>query len=166
MKRIITAIGNSLINENLRKTNKYVIPIPDIQYEDDLLELLKNKKDIDVLILNIEIIQKEKIFDYIKKIKKINEFMKIIILIEKENENINNFLLANGIKDIFYGNNITISELEKTINKNKTTEEILTEEIENLKEIVLNKKIKERKLEKIKNVTSTYINKYFSLIKR
>lgn len=166
MKKLITAIGNPLINESLKKTGRYLILIPDIQYEEDLLELLKNKKDIDVLILNIEIIKKEKVFDYIKKIKKLNEYMKIIILIEKEDENINNFLLANGIKDIFYGNEIIISKLEESINKNKTTEEILTEEINNLKEIVLNKKNKKLKLKKIKKLTFPYIKKYFSLIKR
>ena len=51
-------------------------------------------------------------------------------------------MLTTGIKDIFYGNEITITQLEDAINRNKTTEEILTEEINNLKEIILKEKTK------------------------
>lgn len=140
MKKIITAIGNGLINEELKNKEKYIIQTPDIQFENDLLEALKSKKDTDVLILNIEIIKKENLYNYINKIKQINQFIKIIILAEKENQDINNILFACGIKDIFYGNEINILKLEDSINRNKTTEEILTEEINNLKEIILKEK--------------------------
>lgn len=151
MKKIITAIGNILINEELKNKEKYIIQTPDIQFEEDLIEVLKNKKDTDVLILNIEIIKKEKLYNYINKIKQINQFIKIIILAEKENEEIKNILFACGIKDIFYGNEISILKLEEVINKNKTTEEILTEEINNLKEIILKEKNNKNKLNKFKN---------------
>ena len=142
MKKIITAIGNPLINNTLKNKEEYIIPTPDINLEDDLIEVLKNKKDIDVLILNIEIIKKEKIYNFINKIKQLNQYIKIIVLIEKEDEEINNIMLTTGIKDIFYGNEITITQLEDAINRNKTTEEILTEEINNLKEIILKEKTK------------------------
>lgn len=137
MKKIITAIGNALINEELKNKENYVIQTPDIQLEDDLIEALKNRKDTDVLILNIEIIKKESIYNYINKIKQINPFIKIIVLVENENEEVKNVLFASGIKDIFYGNEITISKLQDAINRNKTTEEILTEEVNSLKEIIL-----------------------------
>lgn len=138
MKKIITAIGNPIINDSLKKA-QYTIQAPDIQYKEDLLEVLKNKKDTEILILN-ETIIKEELINYIKKIKEINQFIKIIILLETENEEIKNILMANGIKEIFYGNKINIIELEKAINRDKSTEEILKEEIENLKEVILKKK--------------------------
>ncbi len=145
MKRIITAIGNSLINDTL-KNNGYIVEAPDIQFKDDLIEVLKNKKDTEVLILNIEMIKKEEIKDYINKIKKINYFIKIIILSQNEDEDIKNIMMAIGIKDILYGNDISIQKLEVAINRNKTTEELLAEEINNLKEIVLNEKKKKHNL--------------------
>lgn len=145
MKKIITAIGNSLINDTL-KNNGYVVEAPDIQFKEDLIEVLKNKKDTEVLILNIEMINKEEIKDYINKIKEINHFIKIIILAQSENEDIKNIMIAIGIKDIFYGNDISIQKLEVAINRSKTTEELLTEEINNLKEIVLNEKKKKHNL--------------------
>lgn len=160
MKKIITAIGNVLINEELKNKEKYIMQTPDIQIEDDLIEALKNKKDTDVLILNIEIIKKENLYNYINKIKQINQFIKIIILAEKENEDIKNILYACGIKDIFYGNEINILKLEDAINRNKTTEEILTEEINNLKEIILKEKTNKLNKNKINNLTS------FKIIKR
>ena len=48
MKKIITAIGNPLINNTLKNKEEYIIPTPDINLEDDLIEVLKNKKDIDI----------------------------------------------------------------------------------------------------------------------
>lgn len=145
MKKIITAIGNSLINDTL-KNNGYIVEAPDIQFKEDLIDVLKNKTDTEVLILNIELIIKEQIKDYINKIKEINHFIKIIILAQSEDEDIKNIMMALGIKDIFYGNNISIKNLEEAINRSKTTEELLTEEINNLKEIVLNEKRKKHNL--------------------
>lgn len=153
MKKIVTAIGNPLINEKLKENKEYIIQVPDIQYEEDLIDLLKDKKDTEVLILNTEIIKKESISNYIKNLKKLNEFIRIIVLIQKEDEEIRNFLLANGIKDIFYGNKITIVELEEAIKRDKTTEERLTEEINSLKEMVL-------------NTRKNKINKHFSIINK
>lgn len=145
MKKILTAIGNSIINDTL-KNNGYIVEAPDIQFKEDLIEVLKNKKDTEVLILNIELINKEQIKDYIDKIKEINRFIKIIVLSQKEDEDIKNIMISLGIKDIFYGNDLSIQKLEEAINRNKTTEELLTEEINNLKEIVLNEKKKKHNL--------------------
>ena len=163
MKKIITAIGNSIINENLKNTKKYIIQTPDIEFEEDLIEVLKNKIDTEILILSENIIKKENIFNYIKKIKQINSFIKIIILLEEENEEVNNFLIVNGIKNIFYGNKITINKLEEAINQDKTTEEILTEEINNLKNIVLKEKI--NKYNKIQKNKILNIKNYLPNIK-
>lgn len=154
MKKIITATGNSIINESLKNTNRYIIQTPDIQFEEDLIDVLKSKLDTEILILSENIIKKENIFKYIKKIKQINSGIKIIILLEKENEEINNFLIMNGIKNIFYGNKITISELENSINQNKTTEEILTEEINNLKNLIIKEKISKIQKNKILNINN------------
>lgn len=152
MKKIITAIGNSLINEYLKNTNKYIIQTPDIQYKEDLIEALKNKTDTEILILSSNIIKEEKIIDYIKEIKQINKLIKIIILLENRTEEIQNLLFINGIKNIFYGNEIPLEKLEEAINKNKTTEEILTEEINNLKEIILKEKTNKNKIKNIKEI--------------
>lgn len=159
MKKIITAIGNALINEKLKNKGKYVIQTPDIQFEEDLIEALKNKKDTDVLILNIEIVKKENLYNYINEIKQINQFIKIIILEEKKNEDVKNILFACGIKDVFYGNEINILELEEVINRNKTTEEILTEEINNLKEIILKEKNNKNKIKNNNLLKFKFINR-------
>lgn len=162
LKKIITAVGNVLINDSLKSKEAYVIQTPDIQLEDDLIEALKNRKDTEVLILNIEIIKNNNIYNYINKIKQINTCIKIIALVPNENEEIKNILFANGVKDIFYGNEITIPKLEEAINRNKTTEEILAEEVNSLKEIILNGNSNKSKLNRIKN--SNLLN--FKIIKR
>ena len=52
MKKVITAIGNNILNENLKKINKYEIIGKDIQYKEGILEFLQLKNDVDVLILS------------------------------------------------------------------------------------------------------------------
>ena len=52
MKKIITALGNPNLNEELKKIQEYKILGPDIQYQEGILEKLERNKDIDFLILS------------------------------------------------------------------------------------------------------------------
>ena len=149
MKKIITAIGSPQINEILKRNSKYLVMVPDVQFEEDLIDVLRTKEDAEILILNIELIKKDNINDYINKIKEINSLIKIILITEEKNKEIEETMLVCGIQDVFYGNEINIFQLERAIEKEKTSEEILKDEINSLKKIIL----KENKLKnnKIKN---------------
>ena len=52
MKKIITAIGNSMLNDKLKEMNKFEIVSRDIQYKEGILEILNERKDIDILIIS------------------------------------------------------------------------------------------------------------------
>jgi hypothetical protein len=51
MKKIITAIGEPIINKKLSLEKNYEILYKDIPYKDAILEIINNNK-IDILILN------------------------------------------------------------------------------------------------------------------
>lgn len=176
MKKIITAIGNPILNEYLKKEEDIIVIGNDIQYQDGIFELLEKDNNINLIIISEIIIGENTIEKLIEKIKIINRNIKIIIILENKNEELENKLIAKGIIKIFYHNNIEINKFIKFIKENKENEnEELKQEINDLKNLILeNKKIdEENKSKKINNkiknnlfekLNNKYLNK--KIVKR
>ena len=146
MKKIITAINNPKLNEELKKENKFEIICKDIQYKEAILEIIEKIKDVDIIIINEQIPGQINLEDLILKIKEINSKIKLIIILEKENLEIEKMLIKNKIKDIYYNNKINLKELIEIINKKEIN---LEEEIFQLKKIIENKDINKNKMQNI-----------------
>ena len=148
MKKIITALGNEKIYNILKQENDIEIVVNDIQYKEGIVEVLEKYFNIDFIIINNLLQGEISLEDLIKKIIKINNNIKIILIIEKKNEEINN----NGIYKILYNNENLINQIIKIINGNKYDDEIKNEN-NNLKKII------SKKDKKIKNkLNSNKIN--------
>ena len=52
--KIITAIGDPHINEELKKDELYHVIGVDIQYQDGIFEIMEKNNNIDYIILNIK----------------------------------------------------------------------------------------------------------------
>ncbi|MCI8345806.1 MAG: AAA family ATPase [Clostridia bacterium] len=170
MKNIITALCNSTVNDKLKEINEFNILANDIQYQEGIFEILENKKEIDYLILSEFLPGEYEIKKLIEKIKEKNNTIKIILILEKEKEELENYLYAKGIFKIFYNNKIEISDIINLIKNNYNENEKIIQELENLKNILIknnininngenlinkkeaenHKKIKNKILEKIK----------------
>lgn len=144
MKKIITAINNPKLNEELKKEQNFKIIGKDIQYKEAILEILEQKSDVDLIIINEKIPGEINLEILIKKIKLINEKIKIIFILEKENNELEKLLIKNNIIDIYYNNKINLKELIKIINKKEINME---EEIIKLKKIIEEKNINYQKIE-------------------
>lgn len=139
MISIITALLNENINYKLRKINNLFIKYDDIQYEDGIFEILYSEKNIDYIILNNKIIENGNIENTIKKIIKINNNIKFIIIDEANANIIEKNKYKNIIETIFLNDN----ESEENL-LNKIIEIIKKEENINLNNIYINtKKYKE-----------------------
>ena len=148
MKKIITALSNEKIYNILKQENDIEIVVNDIQYKEGIIEVLEKYFDIDFIIINNLLQGEISLEDLIKKITKINNNIKIILIIEKKNEEINN----NGIYKILYNNENLINQIIKIIDGNKYDDEIKNEN-NNLKNII------SKKDKKIKNkLNSNKIN--------
>lgn len=167
MKKIITAIDNPKLNEELKKEKNFKIIGKDIQYKEAILELLEENNNIDMIILSEKIPGEIKLEKLIKAIKLINEKIKIIFILEKENIELENILVKNNIIDIYYNSKINLKELIKIINKKEINME---EEIIKLKKIIEEKDLKyneieHKKEEKIKNYKINIKNKSIKRVK-
>lgn len=145
MKKIMTAINNPKLNEELKKEKNFEIIGKDIQYKEAILEVLEQNADIDLIIISEQIPGDIKIEILLENIKRKNNKIKIIFILEKENKDLEKILIKNNIKDIYYNNRINLKELIEIIDKKEINME---EEIIKLKKIIEEKNNKEIKRKK------------------
>ena len=151
MKNIITAINNPELNNEIKKEKNLKIINKDIIYKEGIIEKEEEKKEINLIIINYDLPGKIEIEDLVNKIKKINEKIELIFILEKEDIEKEQKLKKLNIKNIYYNNEINKEKLIQIIKKeNKNKEEELQKEIRELKKIIEeNKKV--NKSRKIKN---------------
>lgn len=124
MKKIITAIGNEKLVRRIKEEINCEISCKDILYGEGIFEYLENDKNIDFIILNIEILLIENIDKFVEKINKYNKNIKIIFLIQNKNGNmkeynnviyinINNYVFKNIEKELIKNDNENYIEIDK-----------------------------------------------------
>ena len=163
MKKIITAINNPKLNEELKKEGNFEIIGKDIQYREAILEILEKNNKIDLIILSEKIPGEIQLENLIEKIKFANEKIKIIFILEKENKELEKILIKNNMIDIYYNNKINLKELIKIINKKEIN---IEEEIIKLKKIIEEKNIPYHETENHKiNIVKNPLYRIKSIIK-
>lgn len=151
MKKIITAIGNPILNLKIREESTCKVLTKDIQYQEAIFEIIKKEEKIDYIILSELLPGDLSIIDLIDKIKEYNNFINIIVILIKENIEIEKILDKYNIK-YFFNNKINYQDIINYIKENSNIEKELKQEIENLKDIILKQNNKENYIKKqIKN---------------
>lgn len=140
MKKIITAIGNNKLAEELKKKEIFEIVTRDIPYKEGVIEVLSENKNIDTLIVS-EILDGEISFkEMIEQILRINEKIEIIVFVEEKNAEIQNFLFTNGIYKIYQNNEVDLETFINSLaNINVNNLDSLNSEMEKI-----HKRIKEK----------------------
>lgn len=96
MKKVLTAIGNPMLNKKIKKIDDYQILTKDITNDEELIECLEREKNIDILFLYQDIIKNYKIEEFIKIIQKLQE--NIIIFFFQNGKNKLNLKEKNNLK--------------------------------------------------------------------
>ena len=141
MKKIITALNNPRLNNSLKEIKSFKIITNDIQYQDGIFEVMNKNNNIEYLILSELIPGKYDIKRLIEKISEKNIYIKIILILEKEKEELENYLYAKGIYKIFYNNMVEIDEIIDLIKNDYTENEKIIKELDNLKKILIKNNI-------------------------
>ena len=158
MKQIVTALGNHYLNDKLCEEKSFDVLAKDIQYQDGIFEILEKEEKIDFLILSEILLGENKIEKLIDKIKEKNNFIKIIIILENEKEELENILYAKGVIKIYYNNKVEIKEIISFIKNEKNNEnEKIKIELENLKELLIKNNISFEKETKKNNLLENKI---------
>lgn len=154
MIKIITAMNNPKINDELKNEKNIELICKDIFYKEGILEILENEININYIIINSELPGEIKLNNLIEKILEKNEKIKIIILIKKENKN-NFYKIKNDKKDIKNDNIEIIKDIKnKNIIRIFYKNEIKIEQLKKYNQIKNNNENnKEPNNKKIKNKT-------------
>lgn len=140
MKKIITALGNPIIAEEIEKSKKFEVISQDLQYQEAILDIIEINH-IDIIILSAILPGEYNIEQLIDKIKEKEINIEIILFLEKEDEILEKKLRSKGIQNIFYHNQFGTSELIEKIEKEKKVKK----EIEEITELIS----KQKKVNKI-----------------
>ena len=146
MKKVITAIGNEILNKKLKKESDFEVIIEDIQYKEGIIEYLEKDNNIDILIISELLPGNIELKELIEKIKNINSNIEIIVFLENKNTELENYLYAKGIYNIFYNNQIEIEEIIKIIN-NENIE--INNELKEIKQMLLEKQKNKKNNKKV-----------------
>ena len=142
MKKIITALGNYLLNDKLLEQKEFQVISRDIQYQEGIFEILEKNNNIDYLILSEILPGENNILELVEKIKEQDKYIKIIIILENKNEELENKLYLKNINKIYYDNQIEIDEIINYLkNESKNENEKIKDEIEKLKKILIENNI-------------------------
>lgn len=136
MKKVITALQNEIVNKKLRQYNEIEVVINDIQYQEGIIEVLEIETKIDFIIISELLPGELNLKELINKIKKINNKINLIIILENENKELENYLESQINIYFFYNNKIKIEEIAKIIINNNLNK--IEKEINELKEIIKN----------------------------
>ena len=134
MQKILTATGNTNFNEMLKKEEDFYVYEQDIQYKEAIIDILEKDKNFNFLVIYENLpgeISKE---DLTEKIKKINNKIKIIFILENKKINYEKIIskILNNKNNYNYYN--------KSNNKlNKNSKIII---LFNNKKIIINKSFK------------------------
>lgn len=162
MINVVTALGNSNLNNQLIKEENINVICKDIIYQDGIIEIISKEKNINYIIISELIIGNYSIDYLIEKIKENNNKIKLIIILD-ENSTKEKYLYKIGADYIFFNNQIKISDIINIIKNINITNQEINNEINKLKEIII--KNKENKFIKIKLYIKNKIIKKINKIK-
>lgn len=114
MKKVLTAIGNPMLNKKIKKLDDYQILTKDISNDEELIEWLEREKNIDILFLYQDIIKNYKENEFIKIIKKLQKNI-IIYFFENEKNKLN--LKENNDLKIYKNLEINWEEFKENLEK-------------------------------------------------
>lgn len=135
MKKIVTALANPELNNELINMREFEIITPDIQYQEGIFEILEEKQ-IDILILSELLKGKDDLRSLLQKIKKLNSDIKIILLLEKENIDKIRIAKEEKVEKILYHHKVSIKEMIEIL-KELPTRTNIEEEIKNIKKLII-----------------------------
>ena len=116
MKKILTALGNPTLNNELKKYEKYDVVCDDLQYQEAVFDMLEYENP-EVIILSGLLQGQFEFSEFVLEVKKKDIGSRIIIIVDEIEEETKNLLMAKGIFDIFYDSQVTMQDVFDAIDR-------------------------------------------------
>ncbi len=116
MKRIVTALGNRVLNDELRKYTKYDVLCEDIFYQEGLIEFLQSN-EADVIVVSSLLQGDLNLIELTDEIKQRNFVARIIFIVDKISNEELNTLTGKGIFDVLKDSEIEVNDVIDAIDR-------------------------------------------------
>lgn len=123
MKKILTALGNPTLNNELKKYEKYDVVCDDLQYQEAVFDVLEGESP-EVIILSGLLQGQFEFSEFVLEVKKKDVGARIIIIVDEIDGETKNLLMAKGIFDIFYDSQITMQDVFDAIDREEPISKI------------------------------------------
>ena len=110
------ALNNKKIKDKLDLRYKDKVYNYDFVYKEDIISYIEKYNNNYIILTRLDLSGNMNYLEYIRKIKKINTKNRIIIIIDKLEKEIKEFLFANEVFNIIEGNEIDMEVIYKQIN--------------------------------------------------
>ena len=110
------ALNNKKIKDKLDLRYKDKVYNYDFVYKEDIISYIEKYNNNYIILTRLDLSGNMNYLEYIRKIKKINTKNRIIIIIDKLEKDIKEFLFANEVFNIIEGNEIDMEVIYKQIN--------------------------------------------------
>lgn len=119
MKRIITAMGNDVLNNELRKYAKYDVLYEDLFCQDILINKI-SKSETDVIIISALLQGQWDLEEFVEKIRSKNSIARIIIVTDEIDANMKKILESYNVLDVFIDSTVEIPDIIDAIDREET----------------------------------------------
>lgn len=119
MKKIITAMGNEFLNNELRKYAKYDVLREDVFCQDIALDCL-SKYDVDVFIVSGLLQGQWNLEEFIERIRKKNGIVRIVVVTDEIDKATRKILEEKEVLDIFLDSQVEINDIIEAIDREET----------------------------------------------
>lgn len=116
MKKIITAMGNPTLNNELRKYIQYDVITGDLFYQDAVIDILE-QESAEILTLSGLLQGQWELNEFIDRIRKVNSNIRIIIVMDELDSEIKCGLLERGVQDIFLDETVEVKDIIEAIER-------------------------------------------------
>ncbi len=118
MRRTLTAIGNSMLNQKIGKMENYKVLSEDIGSDEELLEALEREKNVEILFLYQNIIVHYSVDKLIELIRKMQENIFIILF---NGEGVEETVKEDENLKLYHTMELDLNEFEKNLPQPKIT---------------------------------------------
>ena len=116
MKKIVTALGNTVLNNELKKYSKYDVLCEDIFYQEGLIDFIR-ENETEVIVISGLLQGQFSIVEFVSFIRDITLTARIILIVDSIAEEDKNCIIAKGVFDILNDNEIEIKDVIEAIDR-------------------------------------------------
>lgn len=148
MTRILTALGNPTVNNELKKYEKYDVIGDDLQYQEAVFDVLAYEEP-QVIILSGLLQGQFEFSEFVFEVRKKDISARIIIIVDEIDYETKNLLMSKGIFDIFYDSQVAMQDVLDAIDREEPiAKQKILREVETEKYVAKTEKALEEKTEK------------------